>query len=363
MNKLGFGFLRLPKTGDDYDWNTLCRMTDLFINGGGYYFDTCYTYLNGNSELGIKKCVAERYPRDQFQIAEKLPGYQCKSYEDAQRFFDEELERCGVEYFDVFMLHWLNGKNYEIAEKYDQFRFLREKKAEGTAKRIGFSYHDSAALLDKILTEHPEVDVVQLQINYLDWDTAGIESGKCYETCVRHGKKVIVMDPVKGGTLAVLPEAAQQHFRSVHPDWSPADWALRFVQSLPEVEVCLSGMSTIEQVEENLRPFDPLTEDDISHLMKVRPLIEGQTAIACTGCRYCTIHCPQKISIPDVFKMYNEICRYPGEDWKIRPSYLQLTKNSGTASSCIGCKSCESHCPQHLSISETLKLAAQKLEG
>ena len=271
MNKLGFGFLRLPKTGDEYDWNTLCRMTDLFINGGGYYFDTCYTYLNGNSELGIKKCVVERYPRNQFQIAEKLPGYQCKSYEDAQRFFDEELERCGVKYFDVFMLHWLNGKNYEIAEKYDQFRFLREKKAEGSAKRIGFSYHDSAALLDKILTEHPEVDVVQLQINYLDWDTAGIESGKCYETCVRHGKKVIVMEPVKGGTLAVLPEAAEQHLRSVHLDWSPADWALRFVQSLPEVEVCLSGMNTLEQVEENLRSFEPLTEDDISHLMKVRP--------------------------------------------------------------------------------------------
>lgn len=363
MNKLGFGFLRLPKTGDEYDWNTLCRMTDLFINGGGYYFDTCYTYLNGNSELGIKKCVVERYPRNQFQIAEKLPGYQCKSYEDAQRFFDEELERCGVKYFDVFMLHWLNGKNYEIAEKYDQFRFLREKKAEGSAKRIGFSYHDSAALLDKILTEHPEVDVVQLQINYLDWDTAGIESGKCYETCVRHGKKVIVMEPVKGGTLAVLPEAAEQHLRSVHLDWSPADWALRFVQSLPEVEVCLSGMNTLEQVEENLRSFEPLTEDDISHLMKVRPLIDGQTAIACTGCRYCTIHCPQKISIPDVFKMYNEICRYPGEDWKIRPSYLQLTKTSSMASSCIGCKSCESHCPQHLSIPETLKLAAQKLEG
>lgn len=362
MNKLGFGFLRLPKTGDEYDWDTLCRMTDLFISSGGSYFDTCYTYLNGNSELGIKKCVAERYPREQFRLAEKLPGYQCKSYEDAQRFFDEELERCGVDYFDVFMLHWLNGKNYETAEKYDQFRFLREKKAEGTAKRIGFSYHDSAALLDRILTDHPEVDVVQLQINYLDWDTAGIESGRCYETCVRHGKKVIVMEPVKGGTLAVLPEAAEQHLRSVHPDWSPADWALRFVQSLPEVEVCLSGMSTVEQVEENIRPFEPLTENEISHLMKVRALIEGQTAIACTGCRYCTTHCPQRISIPDVFKMYNEICRYPGEDWKIRPSYLQLTKTSSAASSCIGCKSCESHCPQHLSIAETMKLAAQKLE-
>ena len=148
----------------------------------------------------------------------------------------------------------------------------------------------------------------------------------------------------------------------MHPDWSPADWALRFVQSLPEVEICLSGMNTVAQVEENLRPFDPLTEEEITHLMKVRPLIEGQTAISCTGCRYCVSQCPQKIMIPDVFKMYNEICRYPGESWKIRPSYLQLTKASGRASACINCKSCEKHCPQHLPIAETMKLAMQKLE-
>ncbi len=362
INKLGFGFLRLPKANGAFDWETLCRMTDIFISGGGNYFDTCYTYLNGDSELGIKKCVVDRYPRDKFQIAEKLPGYQCKSYEDSQRFFDEELARCGVEYFDVFMLHWLNGKNYDIAEKYGQFRFLREKKAEGTAKRIGFSYHDSASLLDKILTVHPEVDVVQLQINYLDWDTAGIESGRCYETCVRHGKKVIVMEPVKGGTLASLPEDAQRHLKSIHPDWTPADWALRFAQSLPEVEICLSGMSTIKQVEENLCRFEPLTEDEISHLMKARPLIEKQTAIACTGCRYCVNHCPQHIAIPDVFKMYNEISRHPGDDWKIRPSYIQLTNSSGKASACIGCKSCERHCPQHLAIAEMIKLAAMELD-
>lgn len=362
MNKLGFGFLRLPKIGDEYDWKTLCAMTDRFLSSGQNYFDTCYTYLNGNSELGIKKCVSERYPREQFQLAEKLPGYQCKSYEDAQRFFDEELERCGVEYFDVFMLHWLNGKNYEIAEKLDQFRFLQEKKAEGKAKRIGFSYHDSAALLDEILTAHPEVDVVQLQINYLDWETAGIESGKCYETCVRHGKKVIVMEPVKGGTLASLPEDAEAYLKKMHPDWTPADWALRFVQSLPEVEICLSGMNSMEQMEANLQPFEPLTSEEISYLMDVRPMIAKQTAIACTTCRYCVTHCPQKILIPDVFKMYNEVCRYPADDWKIRPSYIQLTKNSGKASACISCRNCERHCPQHLPISETMKLAAEKLE-
>ena len=183
MNKLGFGFLRLPKPGDALDWDALCQMTDCFLAGGGRYFDTCYTYLNGNSELGVKKCVAERYPRDQFLLAEKLPGYLCKKYEDAQDFFDQELARCGVEYFDVFMLHWLNGKNYQIAQACQQFRFLSEKKAEGRARRIGFSYHDSADLLEDILTAHPEVDVVQLQINYLDWDSAGIESHATRSAC------------------------------------------------------------------------------------------------------------------------------------------------------------------------------------
>lgn len=363
INKLGYGFLRFPKQGDGYDWDAQIRMTDLFMERGGAYFDTCYTYLDGHSEAGICRCVAERYPRERFQIADKLPGYLCKSYEDAQRYFDESLVRCGVDDFDVYMLHWLNGRNYAAAEKYDQFRFLREKKAEGKAKRIGFSYHDSASLLDEILTAHPEVDVVQLQINYLDWDSAGIESGKCYETCVRHGKKVIVMEPVKGGTLAKLPEDAEAHLRSMHPDWSPADWALRFVQSLPEVEICLSGMNALSQVEENMQPFEPLTEAEVAHLMQARDMIERQTAIACTGCRYCVSHCPKQIAIPDCFRMYNEISRCPGDGWKIRPSYVQLTKNSGRLSDCVGCKSCERHCPQHLPIAETIRLAAAKLEG
>lgn len=362
INKLGFGFLRFPKKDDGYDWELLNQMTDLFMAQGGAYFDTCYTYLEGSSEAGIRRCVAERYPRDRFQIADKLPGYLCKSYDDAQKYFDEELARCGVDYFDVYMLHWLNGKNYAIAEKYDQFRFLREKKAEGKALRIGFSYHDSASLLDEILTAHPEVDVVQLQINYLDWDSAGIESRRCYETCVRHGKKVIVMEPVKGGTLAQLPEDAEAHLKLMHPDWTCADWALRFVQSLPEVEICLSGMNAMEQVEANMKPFEPLTATETDHLMQARDMIEKQTAIACTGCRYCTSHCPKQIAIPDCFRMYNEICRYPGDDWKIRPSYNQLTRTSGRLSDCIGCRSCEQHCPQHLPIAETIRLAAEKLE-
>lgn len=361
MNKLGFGFLRLPKTNDSFDWDAVIEMVDRFIALGGRYFDTCYTYLDGQSEAGLKRCVVDRYPRSAFQIAEKLPGYLCKCETDAEKFFNEELARCGVEYFDVFMLHWLNEKHFTAAERLNQFRFLREKKAEGTARRIGFSYHDSAALLDEILSAHPETDVVQLQINYLDWDSAGIESRKCYEVCVRHGKKVIVMEPVKGGTLAQLPADAEALLRDMHPDWSAADWALRFAQSLPEVEVCLSGMSAPEQVIANMRAFKPLTDCEIQRLMQVRDLIEAQTAVACTGCRYCVSHCPQRIPIPDCFKMYNEVCRHPEDDWKIKPSYRRLTKDAGKASDCIGCRSCERHCPQHLPVVACMQQVAEKL--
>jgi predicted aldo/keto reductase-like oxidoreductase len=362
MNKLGFGFLRLPKQGEEYDWDLLNQMVDIFMEHGGSYFDTCYTYLNGKSEEGIRKCVVERKERASFQLAEKLPGYQFKSYDDCQIYFEEELKRCGVTYFDVLMLHWLNDKNYAIAEKYDEFRFLREKKSEGLAKRIGFSYHGNAALLETILSTHPEVDLVLLQINYLDWESAGIESKKCYEVCVKHGKKVVVMEPVKGGTLASLPLEAEQLLRNMHPDWTPADWALRFVQSLPEVEICLSGMNTISQIEANIRPFDPLNEAEIALLMQVRTIIEQNTVIACTGCQYCVSHCPKHIQIPQCIKMYNEVMRYPNEDWKIIPSYTQLTLTTGKASECIGCRSCEKQCPQNIKISEYMKLIAEKFE-
>jgi len=363
INKLGFGFLRLPKKDDGFDWDAVCEMVDVFMAGGGNFFDTCYTYLDGQSEIGLKRCVVERKKRDSFQLCNKLPGYLCKSYEDCQKFFDIQLERCGVEWFDILMLHWLNDQNYAIAEKYDEFRFLREKKEQGLARRIGFSYHGNAALLDEILTAHPEVDVVLMQINYLDWESAGIESRKCYETCIRHGKKIMVMEPVKGGTLAVLPEEAEAMLRCVHPDWTPSDWALRFVQSLPEVEICLSGMGEVSQVEANIRPFEPLTEGEIRALMEVRDLIERQTAVACTDCRYCVSHCPQKIPIPRYFKMYNEIFRYPGDDWKIIPSYKQVTLSAGKASACIGCRSCEKHCPQHLKISDHMEAVARRFEG
>ena len=362
INKLGFGFLRLPKKDGELDWQTICSMVDVFMDGGGVFFDTCYTYLNGLSEAAIRKCVVERKHRDSFQLCDKLPGYLFKSYEDCQKYFDEELSRCGVEWFDILMFHWLNDDHYAIAEKYDEFRFLREKKAEGKVKRIGFSYHGDAALLDRILTAHPEVDVVLMQLNYLDWESEGIQSRKCYETCLRHGKSVMVMEPVKGGTLAKLPEDAEAKLRAVHPNWTPSDWALRFVQSLPGVEIALSGMGTVEQVRANIRPFEPLTGEETALLAEVAEIIRGKTAIGCTGCGYCVNHCPKQIPIPKYIKLYNEITRYPGDDWKIIPTYHQMALSAGKASDCIGCHSCEKHCPQKLTISEHMKTIAQRFE-
>ena len=362
INKLGFGFLRLPKKDGELDWQTICSMVDVFMGGGGVFFDTCYTYLDGLSEAAIHKCVVERKSRHSFQLCDKLPGYLFKSYEDCQKYFDEELSRCGVEWFDILMLHWLNDENYAIAEKYDEFRFLREKKAEGKAKRIGFSYHGDAALLDRILTAHPEVDVVLMQLNYLDWESEGIQSRKCYETCLRHGKSVMVMEPVKGGTLAKLPDDAEAKLRLRHPDWTPSDWALRFVQSLPGVEICLSGMGAVEQVQSNIQPFEPLTGEETALLAEVAEIIRGKTAIGCTGCGYCVNHCPKQIPIPKYIKLYNEITRYPGDDWKIIPTYHQMALSAGKASDCIGCHSCEKHCPQKLTVAEHMKTIAQRFE-
>lgn len=362
INKLGFGFLRLPKKDGELDWQTICFMVDVFMDGGGVFFDTCYTYLNGLSEAAIRKCVVERKHRDSFQLCDKLPGYLFKSYEDCQKYFDEELSRCGVEWFDILMFHWLNDDHYAIAEKYDEFRFLREKKAEGKVKRIGFSYHGDAALLDRILTAHPEVDVVLMQLNYLDWESEGIQSRKCYETCLRHGKSVMVMEPVKGGTLAKLPEDAEAKLRAVHPNWTPSDWALRFVQSLPGVEIALSGMGTVEQVRANIRPFEPLTGEETALLADVAEIIQGKTAVGCTGCAYCVSHCPKQIPIPKYIKLYNEITRYPGDDWKIIPTYHQMVLSAGKASDCIGCHSCEKYCPQKLSVVDHMKTIAEKFE-
>ena len=364
MSELGFGFLRLPLKDSDkpgsYDWDLFCDMTDLFMDMGGSYFDTCYTYLDGASEEGIRRCVTERKPRKSFRLAEKIPGYECKSYEDCQKFFDKECERCGTDYFDVLMLHWLNRENYAIAEAQDQFRFLEEKKKDGGAVLTGFSYHDDAELLDEILTAHPEVDVVQIQLNYLDWDTIGIESGKCYDVCVSHGKRVYVMEPVKGGILADIPEDAQKILRSQHPDWHPAQWAVSFARSLPQVDVVLSGMSDLPQVRSNMEAAEALTSQEKKILMQAAGIIKSDVKVQCTACGYCRPHCARDIYIPEMFRMYNEISRHPEEDWKLKPLYEKRADMGKSASDCAGCRACEEHCPQGIKISEHMKEIEEK---
>ncbi len=357
MNKLGFGFLRLPgwtESAQEIDLALLDQMVDAFLAGGKRYFDTAYTYLDGKSEWAIRESLVRRHPRDSFILADKLPGYLAQSRADCGRFFDEQCRRCGVEYFDVFLLHWLNEEHYQIAERYAEFDFLRRLKETGRVRRTGFSYHGTADLLDTILTRHPEVDYVQLQINYLDWESEAIQSRRCYEAARRHGKPIVVMEPVKGGTLARLPAQAAALLQTLSPAASAASYALRFAQSLPGVEIVLSGMNQMQQLAENLRDTPPLSERERQTLLQAAALISGATAVPCTGCGYCLRHCPRQIDIPGIFRLYNEYARDPQEGWKIIPVYRQKAGANSRAADCLQCGACARNCPQHLPVPQHL---------
>jgi len=366
MNKTGFGFLRLPRLEQSdeksVDYEVLNRMVDSFLELGGTYFDTAYTYLGGASEEALRKSLVERHPRNSFQIADKLPGYQVKAHEECRLLFEEQLKRCGVDFFDVYMLHWLNKKNYDLAEQYDEFRFLQELKESGKAVKIGFSYHDGPELLDTILTSHPEIDIVQIQINYLDWNSESLQAAKLYDVAVKHKKEVIIMEPVKGGSLANLPADASAILKNLRPTESIASWAIRFASSLEHVTVVLSGMNTMDQLLDNMRDLAPVTSEEYEILEQAADLIRTNTAISCTGCSYCTSHCPMQIPIPRYFAMYNDYKRYPDEMWKMKPVYREISQSFGAASACIRCRSCEQHCPQNLMISNFLKNVAESFE-
>ncbi len=365
MKKLGFGMMRLPmpdaKEQDKVDIQQVCTMADTFLERGFVYFDTAYFYHKGESERVVKEAVVKRHNRDSFLLADKLPISLFKDADSTRQeeVFAEQFKKCGVEYFDYYLLHCLNTENYATAQRLDTFAFLQKQKEEGKIRHLGFSFHDKADLLDKILTEHPEVEFVQLQINYLDWEDERVQSRKCYEIAVKHGKKVVVMEPVKGGRLASVPEEVLNMMKAVHPDWSPASWAIRFAASLDNVMMVLSGMSNTEQLNDNtsyMQTFEPLTADEVKLLEKAAEILSAQPAIACTGCRYCVDGCPRDIQIPDYFMLYNEdqiVLRQGGT--ANREKYQTIAKDHGLASACVDCKQCEGACPQHLTITNFLQ--------
>ena len=365
MKKLGFGLMRLPQNDPanaaNVDVEQVKKMVDLFIEKGFTYFDTAWMYNGFASENVAKEALVDRYPRDSFTLATKLHAGFFNSLEDRDKVFNQQLEKTGAGYFDYYLLHGIEAAMLPKYEQFDCFNWLLDKKAKGLVKHAGFSFHDKADLLDEILTKHPEMEFVQLQINYLDWESQWIQSKACYDVAAKHGVPVIVMEPVKGGTLAKIPEAAEKLFRAHDANMSVPSWAIRFAASLPNVMMVLSGMSNLAQMEDNLsymEDFKPLTEEEKELCFQVADIINGQIAIPCTGCSYCTEGCPQKIAIPQYFSLYNEDMREHLEEkgWTINfTNYGILAQDFGKAKDCVECGQCEGVCPQHLPIIENLK--------
>ena len=369
--KLGFGLMRLPLTDPDnpgsIDIEESKRMVDHFIAEGYTYFDTAWMYCGFQSEKAVKEILTARYPREAYTLTTKLHCGFIKEKEDRDRIFNKQLENTGVEYFDYYLLHDIGFDSYKAYNRFDCFEWIAEKKRKGLVKHIGFSFHDNAEMLEKVLTEHPEFEFVQLQINYLDWESKGIESRKCYETATRHGKPVFVMEPVKGGTLANLPEKAENILRALNPEASLPSWAIRFAASQPNVAIVLSGMSNLAQMQDNcgfMKEFTPLNEKEIESIGNVVDIINRNISIPCTGCSYCTEGCPQNIAIPKYFSLYNaEKQELKGKFWTPQGEYYdRLTGIFGKASQCIECGQCEGACPQHLPIIKHLKEVAELFE-
>ena len=372
QKKLGFGLMRLPVT-DRKDESTIDleeskKMVDLFMEKGFTYFDTAWMYHGFRSENAVKEILVDRYPRDSFTLATKLHCGFFDTEEGRDEFFAKQLEKTGAGYFDYYLIHGVDKGNIDKYEKLDCFAFVQKQKEAGLVRHAGFSYHDTPELLDEILTRHPETEFVQLQLNYLDWESEWIQSRACYEVVRKHGKAVTVMEPVKGGTLARVPEEAAQLFESLDPSMSVPSWAIRFAASLPGVMVVLSGMSSPEQMRDNLsymEDFRPLTEEEKKACFRAAEIINSQITVPCTGCSYCTEGCPQNIPIPKYFSMYNEDCREDMEakGWTVNfTNYERLTESFGKASDCVECGQCEEICPQHLTVTKFLMDVAAHFE-
>ena len=361
--KLGFGLMRLPHKGLGTDVEQVSRMVDLFMDAGFTYFDTAFIYFG--SEKTIRKALVERYPRESFTLATKINAFLMAPTEKAaKKQFFTSLERTGAGYFDYYLLHALKENNYRKYDKYHLWDFVKEQKEKGIIRHFGFSFHDSSDLLDEILTEHPEVDFVQLQINYADWENPSVTSRANYETARRHGKSIVVMEPVKGGTLANPPAEVEKLFKSCHPDMSCASWAIRFAASLDGIITVLSGMSNIAQMEDNIsymKDFQPLNEEEQKIIQEAQRILGRSSTVQCTACHYCTDGCPKHIAIPDIFTAMNKQLGNGQRDEAVK-AYNAAVEAGGKASECITCRQCEKACPQHLPISDHLKEAARMFE-
>ena len=365
MPRLGFGLMRLPKNEDgSIDVAQTAEMADRFLEAGLKYFDTAFVYAG--SEDAIRQALVERHPRDSYYLTSKLNAgdWAVSSEEEAKKELDITLERTGAGYLDFYLLHALSKNNLQNYENYGLWDFVKEAKETGKIRHFGFSFHDSPEVLDEILTKHPEAEVVQLQINWADWNDPGVQSRANYEVCVKHDKPVIIMEPVKGGTLANPPEEIAKLFKEEEPDMSMASWGIRFAASLDQVMVVLSGMSNTEQMLDNIsymKDFKPLDEHEQEVIKKAQDILAAIPQIPCTGCRYCTDGCPMGIKIPDIFSAMNKYLVYGlNDDAKRR--YQMSIRDAGKASDCIHCLQCEDACPQHIHITEWLEKAAEVLE-
>jgi hypothetical protein len=371
-NKFGFGCMRMPvlDAADQasFDYDKIEKLFDTFLEQGFTYFDTAYTYHGYRAEEAVKKALVERHPRESFQLATKMPLRDFKDEEDLEKIFNEQITNCGVDYFDFYLLHNMGHNVYEKCCKYDAFHFVQKKKEEGKIKAVGMSFHDMPELLDEILSSYGEcIDFVQLQINYIDWEQANVQSRRCLEIANKYDKPVTVMEPCKGGTLVNVPKEAEELMKAYDPKASVASWALRFAASQKGVFRVLSGMNSLDQVMDNtstFKNFKPLNEEENKVIWKVTDIINAQTAVPCTACDYCTHGCPKNIAIPQYFALYNSVMRTSGSFSSQMVYYNNIVLNNhGKASDCINCGKCEQACPQHIPIRKYLVDVKDKFEA
>lgn len=352
--KLGFGLMRLPKRGAIINVEETKRMVDMFIEAGGTYFDTAYVYLG--SETATRKALVERYPRESFALASKLNVNVAPTEKLARAQLKKSLERTGAGYFDFYLLHCILENNYKRYESLGLWDLLKEQKQKGVIKHIGFSYHSGPELLDRILTDHPEAEMVQLQLNYADWEDKSVTARANYEVALKHNKPIVIMEPVKGGRLADPPEQVKKLFKTENPDMSYASWAIRYAASLQNVLAVLSGMSNVEQMQDNLsymKNFTPLSDKEYQIIYEAQRVLNKSATIPCTACRYCEKGCPKQIKIPDVFAAYNKMIG-GGNPIEAKEDFLHAAPQGHAPVDCVHCRQCENVCPQHLEIVDLL---------